>query len=104
MEKITDSSRGEKRKRDGKDQAEEPSWAQSKFSEADLQDLVKQCILQPKDVIHWRNASGEFFPSVKNSEIVSIFFFCRVWSGSPSERFSSRPSLLLWNSEPSSES
>jgi len=62
MEKITDSSRGEKRKRDGKDQAEEePSWAQSKFSEADLQDLVKQCILQPKDGIHWRNASGEFF-------------------------------------------
>ena len=38
MDQSAGASRGEKRKRDGKDQAEEElSWVRSKFSDVDLQ-------------------------------------------------------------------
>ena len=68
MEKPTYSSRGEKRKCEGEEQADkEPSWVQSKCSEADLQELVEKYLLQPKSVIHWRSALGEVVPIARDS-------------------------------------
>jgi hypothetical protein len=68
MEKPTDSSRGEKRKCEGEEQADkELSWVQIKCSEADLQELVEKYLLQPKSVIHWRSALGEVVPIARDS-------------------------------------
>jgi len=54
---------------------EEMSWVQSKCSEADIQNLVERCLLQPRDVIHWRSAIGEIFLSVGVSETVMLTSF-----------------------------
>ena len=76
MEKPADSNHGEKRKHEEDKQAEEePSSVRSKYSEDDLQVLVKMCLLQPKDSVYWRNALGEISPSVKESEIVLFASF-----------------------------
>ena len=88
MDKSADVNHGEKRKRDGKKQAEkEPSWVQSKCSEANLQDLVRKSILQPKEMIQWRKAEGEIFPSVGDSEIILFSSFVERGLALPTSDF-----------------
>ena len=76
-----------------KDPAEERP--QSKCSEADLQNLVEKCLLQPKaDVIHWQSAIGEVFPSVGDSEIVLFTSFVECGIALPTKDFI--PGLLYY--------
>ena len=49
--------------------------------------LRKKCLLQLKDVIHWRSAIGESFPSVSDLEIILFSSFVERGLAVPASDF-----------------
>ena len=78
MEKIADAGGGQKQNREEKTAMEgKSSFPQSKLSEEDLKVLVENCLLQPKELVHWRSSIGESSPSPKDSEILLFASFLK---------------------------
>jgi hypothetical protein len=50
-------------------------WRTSKCSEADLKMLIDECLLQPKEIIQWRPATGDKRPYEKAKEIILFQYF-----------------------------
>jgi hypothetical protein len=79
-------------------------WRPSKCSEADLQALVDEGLLQSKEVIKWCNATGDKRPYEEVDEIVLFQYFVERGLALPTSDFSVVSFFLLWNPIASSQS
>lgn len=53
----------------------EEAWRKSKCTEADLRSLVDECLLQPKEIVHWHPAGKDPVPYECKEELVLFQHF-----------------------------